>query len=162
MAAAASAYILGAAVIIIGDKNPERLAHAKKMGYETIDIGKHDNLSEQIEQIVGVPEVDAAIDAVGFEASAQGNPHEAAPASVLNQLMGITFVAGGIGIPGLYVVEDPGARDVGDDEFDIVDAAVIARCGHGLAPCNGSGRPSIAQGRGQAVAASRARLHAML
>src|SRR5271155_4272112 len=109
MAAAAASYILGAAVIIVGDKIPERLAHAKKMGYETIDIGKHDNLAEQIEQLVGVPEVDAAVDAVGFEASAHGNPNEAAPASVLNQLMDITFVAGGVGIPGLYVVEDPGA-----------------------------------------------------
>ncbi len=109
MAAAAASYILGAAVVIVGDKIPERLAHAKKMGYETIDISKHDNLSEQIEQIVGVPEVDAAVDAVGFEASAHGNPNEAAPASVLNQLMDVTFVAGGVGIPGQYVVEDPGA-----------------------------------------------------
>src|SRR5271168_3219818 len=33
MAAAAASYILGAAVIIFGDKIPERLAHAKKMGY---------------------------------------------------------------------------------------------------------------------------------
>src|SRR6201995_1685264 len=87
LAAAAAAHILGAAVVIVGDKIPDRLAHAKKMGYETIDISKHADLSEQIAEIVGVPEVDAAIDAVGFEASAQGNPHEAAPASVLNQLM---------------------------------------------------------------------------
>jgi glutathione-independent formaldehyde dehydrogenase len=109
MAAAASSYILGAAVIIVGDKIPERLAHARKMGYETINIGEHDNLAEQIEQIVGVPEVDAAVDAVGFEASGHGHPDEAAPAAVLNALMDITFVAGGVGIPGLYVVQDPGA-----------------------------------------------------
>jgi glutathione-independent formaldehyde dehydrogenase len=108
LAAAASAYVLGAAVVIVGDKNADRLAHAKKMGYETINVGEHDNLGEQIEQIAGIPEVDAAIDAVGFEASAHGNPKEAAPAAVLNSLMDITFVAGGVGIPGLYVVEDPG------------------------------------------------------
>jgi len=111
MAAAASSYILGAAVIIVGDRNEERLAHAKKMGYETIDVGAHDKLSEQIEQIVGVPEVDAAIDAVGFEASSHGKTNEAAPAAVLNSLMDITFVGGGIGIPGLYVVQDPGANN---------------------------------------------------
>jgi glutathione-independent formaldehyde dehydrogenase len=111
LAAAASSYILGAAVIIVGDKNPKRLAHARKMGYETIDIGAHDNLAEQIEQIAGVPVVDAAIDAVGFEASAHGNPDEAAPAAVLNSLMDIAFVAGGVGIPGLYVTEDPGASN---------------------------------------------------
>jgi glutathione-independent formaldehyde dehydrogenase len=109
LAAAASSYILGAGVVIVGDKNPERLAHARKMGYETIDVGKHDSLADQIAQIVGEPVVDAAIDAVGFEASGHGHPNEAAPAAVLNALMDITFVAGGVGIPGLYVVEDPGA-----------------------------------------------------
>jgi len=109
MAAAASSLILGAAVIIVGDKIPERLAHAKKMGFETINIGEHDKLSDQIEQILGEPYVDAAVDAVGFEASSHGKSNEAAPAAVLNSLMDITFVAGGLGIPGLYVVEDPGA-----------------------------------------------------
>jgi glutathione-independent formaldehyde dehydrogenase len=111
MAAAASSQILGAAVVIVGDKNAERLAHAHKMGFETINIGKHDNLGEQIAQITGAPTVDAAIDAVGFEASGHGHPDEAAPAAVLNALMDITFVAGGVGIPGLYVVEDPGAAN---------------------------------------------------
>lgn len=109
MAAAASSYVLGAAVIIVGDKNPERLAHAKKMGYETINIGEHDSLADQIAQILGEPVVDAAIDAVGFEAAGHGHPDEAAPAAVLNAVMDVTFVAGGVGIPGLYVVEDPGA-----------------------------------------------------
>lgn len=109
MAAAASAQILGAAVIIVGDRNPERLAHAKKMGFETVDISRSDKLGEQIAEILGEPVVDAAVDAVGFEASGHGAKQEAAPASVLNDLMDITFVAGGVGIPGLYVVEDPGA-----------------------------------------------------
>jgi glutathione-independent formaldehyde dehydrogenase len=109
LATAASAQILGAAVIIVGDRNAERLAHAKKVGFETVDISKHDNLGEQIAEILGEPWVDAAVDAVGFEASGHGAKAEAAPAAVLNDLMDITFVAGGVGIPGLYVVEDPGA-----------------------------------------------------
>jgi glutathione-independent formaldehyde dehydrogenase len=108
MAAAASAQILGAAVVIIGDRIAERLAHAKKMGFETVDISKHDKLGEQIAEILGEPVVDAAVDAVGFEASGHGSKNEPAPAAVLNDLMEITFVAGGLGIPGLYVVEDPG------------------------------------------------------
>jgi glutathione-independent formaldehyde dehydrogenase len=111
MAAAASAQILGAAVVIVGDKIPERLAHAKKMGFETIDIGASASLAEQIEQILGVPEVDCAVDAVGFEASAHGHPDEAAPAAVLNSLMDVTAVAGGLGIPGLYVTDDPGGNN---------------------------------------------------
>jgi glutathione-independent formaldehyde dehydrogenase len=109
LAAAASAQILGAAVIIVGDRQAERLAHAKKVGFETVDISKHDKLGEQIAEIVGEPVVDAAVDAVGFEASGHGSKGEADPAAVLNQLMDITFVAGGLGVPGLYVVEDPGA-----------------------------------------------------
>src|SRR6202034_1124044 len=109
LAAAASAYILGAAVVIVGDSKKERLEHARKMGYETIDITQHNSLAEQIADILGEPVVDAAVDAVGFEASGHGTKDEPAPASVLNELMGVTFVAGGVGIPGLYVVEDPGA-----------------------------------------------------
>src|SRR6201996_3604832 len=57
LAAAASAYILGAAVIIVGDMNKDRLAHAKKMGYETIDISAHDKLGDQIAEILGEPMV---------------------------------------------------------------------------------------------------------
>ena len=69
LAAAASCYILGTAVIIVGDTNQDRLSHAKKMGYETIDITKHDNLADPIAEILGEPIVDAAIDAVGSKAA---------------------------------------------------------------------------------------------
>ena len=112
LAAAASAQILGAAVVMIGDMNQERLQHAKKVGFEPIDLTKSDKLEELIDQVVGVPEVDAAIDCVGFEAHGHGSQHGAeAPATVLNSLMTITRAAGSIGIPGLYVTEDPGSKD---------------------------------------------------
>jgi glutathione-independent formaldehyde dehydrogenase len=92
--------------------NQERLAHAKSVGFEPIDLSKSDKLEELIEAVLGVPEVDAAVDAVGFEAKGQGAQHAVeAPATVLNSLMSITRAAGGIGIPGLYVTEDPGAKD---------------------------------------------------
>jgi len=111
LATAASAYVLGAAVVMIGDMNAERLRHAESVGYVPIDLTKSDNLGELIAKVVGKPEVDAAIDAVGFEAKAQGKNGEEAPATVLNSLMTIVRAAGSIGIPGLYVTEDPGARD---------------------------------------------------
>ncbi len=112
LAAAASAQILGAAVVLVGDMNPERLAHAKSVGFEPVDLTKSDKLEELIEQILGVPEVDASVDAVGFEARGHGAQHTVeAPATVLNSLMAITRAGGGIGIPGLYVTEDPGAAD---------------------------------------------------
>jgi glutathione-independent formaldehyde dehydrogenase len=112
LAAAASAQILGAAVVLIGDMNAERLAHAKSVGFEPLDLTKSDKLEELIEAVLGVPEVDAAIDAVGFEAKGHGSNHTTeAPATVLNSLMAVTRAAGRIGIPGLYVTEDPGAKD---------------------------------------------------
>ncbi|HET7580623.1 MAG TPA: formaldehyde dehydrogenase, glutathione-independent [Bacillales bacterium] len=109
LAAAHSAQLLGAAVVIVGDLNEDRLQQARSFGCETINVSEHDNLPEQIEQILGVPEVDAAVDCVGFEA--YGHSHEEAPAAVLNQAMQITRAGGGLGIPGLYVTEDPGASD---------------------------------------------------
>ncbi len=109
LATAASARLLGAAVVMIGDFNKERLAHAKKVGFEPIDLASHDRLGELVEQVVGVPEVDAAIDAVGFEAKGHGGAEQ--PAIVLNQMMEITRAAGDIGVPGLYVTDDPGAKD---------------------------------------------------
>jgi glutathione-independent formaldehyde dehydrogenase len=111
LATAASAHILGAAVVMIGDMNAERLKHAESVGYVPIDLTKSDNLGELIEKVVGKPEVDASIDAVGFEARAQGKDGQEAPATVLNSLMTVTRAAGSIGIPGLYVTEDPGAHD---------------------------------------------------
>lgn len=113
MAAAASARLLGAAVTIVGDVNHARLEHARSVGFETVDLSLDVPLTEQIEAILGEPEVDCAIDCVGFEARGHGHDgsqHEA-PATVLNSLMEVTRVAGQIGIPGLYVTDDPGAAD---------------------------------------------------
>ena len=109
LAAAASARILGAAVVMIGDFNAERLAHARSVGFEPIDLGRHDRLGEIVAETIGVPEVDSFIDCVGFEA--RGHSGGEQPAVVLNQAMQLTRAAGSIGIPGLYVTEDPGATE---------------------------------------------------
>jgi glutathione-independent formaldehyde dehydrogenase len=91
---------------------PERLKQAKSFGCEVIDLKKKATLAEQIDQIVGEPVVDAAVDCVGFEARGHGADasHEA-PATVLNSVMEITRAGGSIGIPGLYVTGDPGGID---------------------------------------------------
>jgi glutathione-independent formaldehyde dehydrogenase len=112
LACAASCHLLGASVVIVGDMIPERLAQAKSFGCETIDLKKDASLADQIAQIVGTPEVDSAVDCVGFEA--RGHGHDAAkeqPATVLNSVMEITRAGGQIGIPGLYVTGDPGGVD---------------------------------------------------
>lgn len=90
LAAAHSAQLLGASTVIVGDLNEDRLAQARSFGCETVNVQKHDRL--------------------GFEASGHGNQGEA-PAAVLNSIMDVTQVGGSLGIPGLYVTEDPGAKD---------------------------------------------------
>jgi glutathione-independent formaldehyde dehydrogenase len=116
LAAAASAQLLGAAVVIVGDLNEQRLAQARSFGCETVDVSKGEP-KDQIEQILGEPEVDCGVDAVGFEARGHGKDasHEA-PATVLNSLMDITRAGGALGIPGLYVTGDPGAAEAAAKE----------------------------------------------
>ncbi|HEY6575136.1 MAG TPA: formaldehyde dehydrogenase, glutathione-independent [Mycobacterium sp.] len=111
LAAAHAAQFLGAAVVIVGDLIPERLEQARSFGCETVDVSQGEP-KDQIEQILGVPEVDCAVDAVGFEAHGHGaDSGEEEPATVLNSIMDLTRAAGKLGIPGLYVTGDPGASD---------------------------------------------------
>ena len=112
LACAASCHLLGAAVVMVGDMIPERLKQAASFGCVPIDLKKDASLADQIAQVIGVPEVDAAVDCVGFEA--RGHGHDAAvekPATVLNSVMEVTRAGGAIGIPGLYVTGDPGGVD---------------------------------------------------
>jgi glutathione-independent formaldehyde dehydrogenase len=111
LACAEACRLLGAAVVIVGDMIPERLTQARSFGCETIDLRKEADLGEMIAEILGVPEVDCAVDCVGFEAKAEGEKGGEAPATVLNGLMAVTRAGGGIGIPGLYVTDDPGSKD---------------------------------------------------
>ena len=111
LAAAHAAQLLGAAVVIVGDMNSERLKQANSFGCETVDLTQDTPLPDQIEQIVGERMVDCAVDAVGFEAKGHGHDAAEAPAAVLNSIMEVTREAGKLGIPGLYVTGDPGAVD---------------------------------------------------
>lgn len=112
LACAVSCHLLGAAVVIVGDMIPERLEQARSFGCETIDLRKDTPLEEAIAAIVGVPEVDCAVDCVGFEARGHGSDAGTEmPATVLNSVMSVTRAGGSIGIPGLYVTGDPGAVD---------------------------------------------------
>jgi len=111
LACAAAAQLLGAAVVIVGDMNPDRLAQARSFGCETVDLTQSGDLPDKIAQILGEPVVDAAVDCVGFEARGHGAGASEAPATVLNDVMSVTRVSGRVGIPGLYVTGDPGGID---------------------------------------------------
>jgi glutathione-independent formaldehyde dehydrogenase len=111
LASAYSALLLGAAVVIVGDMNTDRLAQARSFGCETVDLGQDAPLADQIAEITGEPEVDAAVDCVGFEARGHGRGAGEAPATVLNDIMTVARAGAGLGIPGLYVTGDPGGID---------------------------------------------------
>jgi glutathione-independent formaldehyde dehydrogenase len=87
-----SCQLLGAAIVIVGDLNEERLAHARSFGCETINLTNGIPVQEQIAMIVGVPEV-----IVLWIVSASGHGVDAGkekPAVVLNQAMAITRAGG--------------------------------------------------------------------
>jgi len=112
LACASSCFLLGAACVIVGDLNQDRLAQARSFGCKTVDLTSSETLVEQIDKILGEPVVDSAIDCVGFEARGCGHSHtKEVPAQVLNDVMKVTRVGGAVGIPGLYVTDDPGGVD---------------------------------------------------
>src|SRR5699024_8335318 len=112
LAAAHAAQVLGAAVVV-GDKNADQPRHEEAIRCEAVDLPSGNKLPDMLEEILGDPEVDASVDAVGFEARGHGPDAEEEPATVLNDIMGATRVGAGLGIPGLYVTGDPGAADEG-------------------------------------------------
>lgn len=120
LAAAYSAQLLGASTVIVGDMNADRLAQAASFGCATADLSKGNSLADIVADILGEPEVDAAVDAVGFEARGHGRDAAEAPATVLNDVMAIARAGASLGIPGLYVTGDPGAVD---------DAAKVGQIG---------------------------------
>jgi glutathione-independent formaldehyde dehydrogenase len=111
LAAAHASQLLGASVVIVGDMISDRLKQAETFGCETVDLTQKADLADQIADITGEPVVDAAVDAVGFEARGHGPSAEEKPATVLNATMSIARAGAAIGIPGLYVTGDPGAAD---------------------------------------------------
>ena len=111
LACAYASQLLGAAVVIVGDMNPARLAQARSFGCETVNVGEEASLADQIEQVLGEPEVDAAVDCVGFEARGHGADAVEAPATVLNDIMTVARAGATLGIPGLYVTGDPRGID---------------------------------------------------
>ncbi len=111
LASAYSSLLLGAAVVIVGDMNPDRLAQARSFGCETVDLSGDTPLIDMVAEILGVPEVDSAVDCVGFEARGHGAGAGEAPATVLNDIMTVAAAGASLGIPGLYVTGDPGGVD---------------------------------------------------
>jgi glutathione-independent formaldehyde dehydrogenase len=106
---AASARLLGASCIILGDQNQRRLELIKSAGFEVVDLTEDVPLPDQIEGILGAREVDCGVDCVGFEAHGYGrDAAKESPEAVWNALVTVVRSGGGIGIPGVYTDNDPG------------------------------------------------------
>jgi glutathione-independent formaldehyde dehydrogenase len=79
LAAAVGAQLLGAAVVIVGDMIPERLAQAKSFGCEVIDVSKITNLGDAIAQqevvraggAIGIPGLYVTGDPGGIDENAK-------------------------------------------------------------------------------------------
>ena len=110
--AAYSCVIRGAAEVYVIDHVQERLD--KAIGIGGIPINFDDgNPVEQIKDIRKDTGVDKGIDAVGYQAAAQGSSaaggeQKEIPNVVLNQMIDVVKPTGALGIPGLYVPSDPG------------------------------------------------------
>ena len=103
-------HLLGAAVVIVGDMIPERLAQAASFGCETVDVaqgrpaGRPDR-ADPGRARSGLPPWIAW--ASRPRATAKGAERGAGHGAEL--VMTITRAGGALGIPGLYVTGDPGA-----------------------------------------------------
>ncbi|MFE5190558.1 alcohol dehydrogenase catalytic domain-containing protein [Streptomyces sp. NPDC056628] len=114
--AAASARLLGASCIIVGDHNKDRLELVKQNGCETIDLNQDAALTDQIEAILGEPRVDCAVDYVGTEAHGIGRQAEDMdPAYAINQVIDATRAGGATGVVGVYG-PDPLAKSKAEQE----------------------------------------------
>jgi glutathione-independent formaldehyde dehydrogenase len=107
--AAYSALLRGASRVFVVDRVPERLAKASEIGAIAVDFSQGDPV-RQIKDQTGGEGTDKGVDAVGYQASAQGGDREE-PATVLNQLVQTVRPTGALGVPGLYVPSDPGGVD---------------------------------------------------
>jgi glutathione-independent formaldehyde dehydrogenase len=107
--AAYSALLRGAGEVYVVDRIQQRLDKVKTIGAIPIDFSKGDPV-EQIKSMRHGDGVDKGIDAVGYEAIDPAKGTED-PTAVLNALIQIVNPTGILGIIGLFVPTDPGAKD---------------------------------------------------
>jgi glutathione-independent formaldehyde dehydrogenase len=123
--AAHSSFIKGASEVYVIDSIPERLQKAKELGAVPVDF----SASDPVEQIFalrkknrGIQEshrpgeekiqgVDCVIDAVGYQARDDQSPHKEKATQVLENCLRVVNSTGSIGIIGVYLKPDPGAKN---------------------------------------------------
>jgi glutathione-independent formaldehyde dehydrogenase len=123
--AAYSSVLKGASEVYVIDNIAERLEKAKELGAVPIDFGQGDPV-ERIFEIrkkhqatrqshrpgeEKMQGVDCAIDAVGYQARDDKNPSQENPTQALENCLRVVNSTGSVGLIGVYIAPDPGARD---------------------------------------------------
>jgi glutathione-independent formaldehyde dehydrogenase len=123
--AAYSSILKGASEVYVVDNIRERLDKAEELGAIPVDFSQGDPV-EQIFQLRkrnrGIQQalrpgeekmkgVDCAIDAVGYQARDDKKPNQEKPTQVLENVLRVVNATGHIGIIGVYMAPDPGAKD---------------------------------------------------
>ena len=118
------AILKGASEVYVVDNIPERLEKAEELGATPIDFRAGDPV-EQIFQLrkknKGIQEglrpgeekmkgVDCAIDAVGYQARNDDRPKQEKPTQVLDNCLKVVNATGHVGLIGVYIAPDPGAK----------------------------------------------------
>ena len=106
--AAHSAFIKGAAHVIVVDAHDDRLRLARALGAEAVDIRQGDPV-EQILHLTNGTGTDRGCECVGYQCCDR-HGREANNAT-MNSLVASTKPTGGIGVVGVFVPQDPGAPD---------------------------------------------------
>lgn len=108
--AAHAARIRGAGEVFVVDQHPDRLRLAEELDATPIDFSQGDP-AEQIVSATGGAGADRGVDAVGYQAHDHGGQEH--PELVLDNLVASVRAAGGLGVVGVYLPQDPGAKDAG-------------------------------------------------
>lgn len=105
--AAHSAIIKGAAQVIVVDHQPDRLKLAQQIGATAVDDSKGDHV-EQINELTRGG-ADRGCECVGYQCH-DHTGHER-PEVTMNDLVASVRPTGGIGVVGVFIPQDPGAKD---------------------------------------------------
>jgi len=103
-----SAFVKGASQVFVVDSHKDRLALAEKMGAIAIDDTEGAGV-EQIMDLTGGKGADCGCECVGYQCC---NMHgKEVPNLTMNNLVQTVKATGGIGVVGVFLPQDPGAKD---------------------------------------------------
>ena len=166
LACAVACRLLRAGAVLVGDDQSERLAQAAKLGCEPLDLRRDASLVAQVEQVLGVPEVDAAIDCAAFTRRGHATPEVAGQvARPARQLAAIVSPGGRAVVPGpcpavryqellAAAILDEGVRIAEATGVTVLDLGAAATAYR--APTGGPARKYLLDPHGALAAAARA------